>query len=148
MGLELKILSQREAESYQPARKAVCISITDRGSAPAHLDPRFHGILRLTFDDINGEKGAGWIPFNESFAAQIVDFVNKYKDSVDEVVIHCYMGVSRSPGVALGLLDYYGADTYRFEKMYPLHNGLVRKHIRAMAGGSERTSTQDTAGPA
>ena len=40
---------------------------------------------------------------DDDHATQIVNFVNKYKDSIDLILVHCEAGISRSSGCAVAL---------------------------------------------
>lgn len=68
------------------------------------------------------------ILFDENRAEQILQFVNKYKNEVDLIVVHCEAGISRSAGVASALsLIYNGTDEYYFKHYLP--NTLVYRLI-------------------
>ncbi len=80
------------------------------------------GLLRLVFEDT-------WEPgrpdsFNTSLAAEILDFVDKTWDHLEVLLIHCEVGLSRSPAVAAALSRiYYQDDGPWFELDFP--NPLV-----------------------
>lgn len=102
------VLSQREAESYQPRDFGeICISVTT--SADVVLSDRFAAVLRLYFADIDlaccGPIGQEAM-FQETHARQIVEFVRLHH-AATRLVIHCHAGRSRSPAIALGLMDRY-----------------------------------------
>jgi predicted protein tyrosine phosphatase len=122
---KLLVLSREDAESYEPRRREVCISIFDPGAVPARLSPRFEAVLRLSFDDITEMGVPTDILFAQRHAAAITEFMDRWS-SVDRVVLHCNMGVSRSPGVALGLCDLRGWATAELERSHPGWNRLVR----------------------
>lgn len=64
------------------------------------------GVLNLYVDDIVKEvEGAGL--FYDEHANQIVSFVDKHKDIIDTLVIHCYAGQSRSVAVGKALSELY-----------------------------------------
>lgn len=52
--------------------------------------------------------------FNENRAQQIIDFVNKVKDSCERLVIHCDAGVSRSGATGLWASRYLGLDEKKY----------------------------------
>ena len=64
------------------------------------------GVLNLYVDDIVKEvEGAGL--FYDEHANQIVSFVDKHKDIIDTLVVHCYAGQSRSVAVGKALSELY-----------------------------------------
>jgi hypothetical protein len=122
---QLVVLSREDAESYQPRGREVCISISDPEADPARISPRFAAILRLFFNDITEMGEPTDILFAGEHAAAIAKFMDDWS-SVERVVLHCNMGVSRSPGVALGLCDLRGWATAELERSHPGWNRLVR----------------------
>lgn len=61
-------------------------------------------ILRLHFLDIEEvSKNKDYTSFNEDIANKLIDFVKKMHESKEEIniAVHCRMGASRSPAVAL-----------------------------------------------
>lgn len=64
------------------------------------------GVLTLYVDDIVKEvEDAGF--FYDEHANQIVSFVDKHKDIIDTLVVHCYAGQSRSVAVGKALSELY-----------------------------------------
>jgi predicted protein tyrosine phosphatase len=125
-GPELTILSREDVESYEPTSREVCISISDPGAQPAGVSPSFLAVLRLQFDDLNERTDEGDILFTPDHARAINEFIDKWSD-VDRVIVHCNMGVSRSPGIALGLCDLRGWATASIERSHPGWNRHVRR---------------------
>jgi predicted protein tyrosine phosphatase len=119
------VLSREDAEAYEPQRREVCISISDPEAEPARISPRFAAVLRLSFNDITEMGEPTDILFAREHAAAIAQFMDSWPN-VDRVVLHCNMGVSRSPGVALGLCDLRGWATAELERSHPGWNRLVR----------------------
>jgi len=122
---ELVVLSREDVEQYEPASREICISISDPGAAPAGLSPSFVAVLRISFDDVLERGDPTDVLFADDHARAIHDFMDRNAD-VDRVVLHCNMGVSRSPGVALGLCDVRGWATAALERKHPGWNRLVR----------------------
>ncbi len=119
------MLSREDAEAYEPQRREVCISISDPDAEPAHISPRFVAVLRLSFNDITEMGEPTDILFARGHAESIAEFIEGWS-SAERVVLHCNMGVSRSPGVALGLCDLRGWATAELERSHPGWNRLVR----------------------
>jgi len=122
---ELLVLSREEAERYEPGPKEICISISDPDAEPANVSPLFRAVLRLHFDDVTQRGLPTDILFAPDHARAIVDLLDKWPGA-ERVMVHCNMGVSRSPGVALGLCDLRGWATAALERSHPGWNRLVR----------------------
>src|SRR2546423_768399 len=122
---ELVVLSREDAESYQPRGREICISISDPDAEPARVSSRFASVLRLYFNDITQMGDPTDILFARHHATAIREFIDHWPD-IERLVVHCNMGVSRSPGVALGLCDLRGWATAELERSHPGWNRLVR----------------------
>ena len=129
---EFVVLSRDEAEDYKPHRREICISISDPDAPRARVSSRFAAVLRLNFDDVTERGEPSDILFAEEHAREIREFLDKWP-SAERVVIHCNAGVSRSPGVALGLCDLRGWATAELERSHPGWNSLVRSVLAAKA---------------
>jgi predicted protein tyrosine phosphatase len=127
---EFIVLSRENAERYEPRGKEICISISDPDAPPARVSSRFAAVLRLNFDDVIERGEESDILFAEEHAREIRDFVASWP-SARRVVVHCNAGVSRSPGVALGLCDTHGWATAALERSHPGFNRLVRSVLAA-----------------
>ncbi|HEY1953251.1 MAG TPA: hypothetical protein VGG76_10620, partial [Gemmatimonadaceae bacterium] len=100
------------------------------------ISPSFQAVLRLQFDDVVQRSDPADILFAEEHALKIVAFMEQWAD-VDRVILHCNMGVSRSPGVALGLCDVRGWATAELERSHPGWNRLVRGVIAQSFANSQ-----------
>lgn len=127
---DLVVLSREDAERYEPRGLEICISISDPDAAPARVSPRFAAVLRLSFDDVTERGEPSDILFAEDHAREIRDFLDSWS-SAERVMVHCNAGVSRSPGVALGLCDVRGWATAALERSHPGWNRLVRTVLAA-----------------
>lgn len=131
--------SRREAELATPDPRCAVISITNPGTTPASIAPGWHSVHRVAFDDIDFDSIQGvytrvlaerhYDPITADQARDIKAFVDSALDNgVSRFVIHCEMGVSRSAGVAVWLVDYL-----REAPGKPLeaehHNVYVRKTL-------------------
>jgi predicted protein tyrosine phosphatase len=137
---ELIVLSREDAECYEPGPNEICISISDPDSLPADVSPRFEAVVRLHFDDITETHQDSDILFAADHARAIAQFIDKWPDA-KRVMVHCNMGVSRSPGVALGICDARGWATAALERSHPGWNRLVRGLMRQAATNNPRRST-------
>lgn len=127
---EFIVLSREDAERYEPRGKEICISISDPDAPAARVSSRFAAVLRLNFDDVTERGEESDILFAEEHAREIRDFVASWPNA-NRVVVHCHAGVSRSPGVALGLCDTHGWATAALERSHPGFNRLVRSVLAA-----------------
>ena len=122
---EFVVLSREDAERYEPRGREICISISDPDAPPARVSSRFAAVIRLNFNDVTERGEPSDILFAEDHAREIREFLDKWP-SAERVVVHCNAGVSRSPGVALGLCDLGGWATAELERSHPGWNRLVR----------------------
>jgi len=127
---EFVVLSREEAELYEPRGKEICISISDPDASPARVSSRFAAVLRLNFNDVVERGEPSDILFAEDHAREIRKFLDAWPKA-ERVMVHCNAGVSRSPGVALGLCDIRGWATAALERSHPGWNRLVRSVIAA-----------------
>ena len=127
---EFIVLSREEAEAYEPRGREICISISDPDALPAELSSRFAAVLRLNFDDVTERGEPSDILFAEDHAREIRKFLDSWPRAA-RVMVHCNAGVSRSPGVALGLSDLGGWATAELERSHPGWNRLVRSVLVA-----------------
>jgi len=123
---QLIVLSREDAERYEPSLREICVSISDPDAEPARVSSQFTAVLRLEFHDVTQRGEPSDILFAPEHARAIHDFLEKWPDP-DRIVLHCNMGVSRSPGVALGLCDVRGWATAELERAHPGWNRLVRE---------------------
>jgi predicted protein tyrosine phosphatase len=128
--IELRVLSREAAERYVPRGVEVCISIGDPRAAPAQLSRDFAAVLQLAFNDIVADPSAEDVLFAVEHAAEVLGFVGEWPH-VERIVVHCLAGVSRSPGVALGLCDAFGWPVAELEKAFPAWN----RHVRSVLAG-------------
>lgn len=124
--MDVCILSRGAAERYEPEGLELCISIGDPEAPPAQLSTAFLAVLRLAFNDIMAAEQPGDVLFAGEHAAAIVQFVEQWPQA-ERLVIHCHAGVSRSPGVALGLCDRLEWPVAELERGYPGWNRWVRQ---------------------
>jgi predicted protein tyrosine phosphatase len=127
---EFVVLSREDAELYEPGEREICISIADPNADPARLSNDFSAVLRLNFTDIVELEEPSDVLFSEHHARAIRDFIDSWPDAT-RIVVHCHAGMSRSPGVALGLCDIRGWATAELERSHPGWNRLVRRALAA-----------------
>ena len=125
------VLSRQAAEAFSEkiAKRTLIISITDVGSENAKFanNPNIISILRLKFDDVDYDEPNVMSRFQ---AAKVVEFVNNFIDCVEEIIVHCEAGVSRSAGVCAALmLIVNGDDTEIFSKARFYPNRVCYRYV-------------------
>ncbi len=117
--MNIKILSRTKAVklSYTDfADDKVIISIKDPWAENAHFNSgnsSIKEILYLSFYDISEETKdifSGYSSMAPDDALKIAHFVNKWKDKADTIWVHCEVGVSRSAGIAMAIMEYLKMD--------------------------------------
>ncbi|MBR3149794.1 MAG: dual specificity protein phosphatase family protein [Eubacterium sp.] len=117
--MNIKILSRTKAVklSYTDFEKdKVIISIRDPWAEKAQFNDgnsSIKEILYLSFYDISEETKDifdGYSSMSPDDALKIAHFVNKWKDKVDTIWVHCEVGVSRSAGIAMAIMEYLNLD--------------------------------------
>lgn len=142
MIMKFVILNKSKAQrlSYTDySSDKVIISIRTLGDEKAEFDSNnktIKDILYLKFYDISynsQEIFKGYAPMTDEDAVKIKDFVLKWKDKVDTIWVHCDAGISRSAGVAAGIIEALGEDnSYIFDsKMYFPNLLCYRKTLNA-----------------
>lgn len=107
----------------------VIISITDLPSDPAEIpdNPACLAILRMSFPDRDtfSKNGPNDL-FSKEQARTIWNFVFKHKGSINSIMVHCTMGVSRSPGVAAALSNIINGDDMDYFKRFTPNRYVYR----------------------
>ena len=134
----VEIMNKKRAEEYaleKHTEQSVIISITSCGGFGAFIMPnRVSGVLdvlHLKFNDTDDTSDvSGGI--TDKDAISIRDFVNKHRDSENEVrlIVHCEAGQSRSAGVAAAIMKYlYNNDTIIFNNTRYTPNMLCYRKV-------------------
>ena len=111
-----KVMSRRNASKYTFSPECIfdCIivSITDVGSSPNNFNEEnkyVKAILPLQFDDVDyGQKNC----ITSEDARMIIDFVSKWINKVNLVIVHCEAGISRSAGVCAALMKIFNGNDF------------------------------------
>lgn len=107
------VMSRKQANYYSYDNKNVktaMISITDPGSSDNNIkidDCNVAFLLRCKFADVSDTKDNG---ITKEQAKQIATFVKKHYGNVEQIIVHCEAGISRSAGVAAAILKYFTND--------------------------------------
>jgi predicted protein tyrosine phosphatase len=104
------------------------------------LELRFGDIAYGVFQDVWGNVNR----MQESHALQIKNFVDRYKDKVSGMLVHCDGGLSRSPTIAYCIAHYLGdAEKARSILTSPTYsiNSYVRDVLGEVLGIKEKHET-------
>lgn len=101
MNTKLRVCDRKTAAKLGSLSvKWAVISIKNPGAKEVVFNcPNLVGALHLTFHDEIKPNDA-YVMFDEAMATETWDFVKKHWDEVDIVLVHCHMGLCRSPAIA------------------------------------------------
>ena len=137
----LHILTRRMVAYKTLARPYAVISITTPGDEEATIAPsdNCRAVLRLSFYDIRAaECNAEWQTVLPEHARRIWAFVGEHWGHIEELIIHCDAGQSRSPAVAAALDKVLHGDDSRWWKGFRF-NYLVYETLLNEVGKESET---------
>lgn len=133
--MEVITLSQREAEAFAPVEGDVCISIRSHGATLPALHADWRDVLYLRFNDVQCEcqECPRTLGLSRPVAQQIAEFVLRHHESATRIVVHCFVGVSRSVSVAAAIRAWLGLPGTRDMILNPLAFNRVMEafHLEA-----------------
>lgn len=143
-----QILSKTKAqrESYKIQIPSIIISITDPDKDRAHFasNPKIIGICRVSFDDADSHnKTDEEILMSVDDAKKIRSFIDRYRDRVDQIIVHCEAGQSRSAGVMAAIIEYLTGDKHavfgdpRYRPNMHCYRLMMNEFFGPIAGGSD-----------
>ena len=123
--MDFIVAGREEIESGIVVRTPyIVISITDPGKRPARIQRAagFRDILRLQFHDAVPVVGftlpSEIVVMTKDHTEEVWQFVHKWHNEVEAIVVHCEQGMSRSPAVAAAICNVFGDDDRRFFREY------------------------------
>ena len=129
--IEIMVLPSAVIEGKNVPSDTLVISIV----SPYVQHPMIHGehVYKFAFYDVTEEYLVDdrlIQPMAYEIAESIVEICMNHRDK-KRWIIHCEAGISRSPGVAIGLARYIdlNLNVEKLWKMFPHHNKYVRKNI-------------------
>lgn len=119
--MQFQVLSRENARRHSyvsDIERCVIISIngTDETLNQFNQNPAIKDVCYLVFDDVEGDERNC---MTRADADKIIGFVNEHVDDVDEIVVHCGAGKSRSAGTCAALMMILnGDDSAVFDNPY------------------------------
>jgi predicted protein tyrosine phosphatase len=125
-----------ESELFTNKHILISITGTDEKEVKLPINENRMATLHLKFDDISSPK-AGLVLFTETQAGKILDVVDIWENDIDEVIVHCNAGISRSPAVAAALSKIWNEDDDMYFRKYipnvfvynKILNTILKRHI-------------------
>ena len=108
--MQTQVINSLISETYMPSDNTIIIRITSNEDF-AKMKNRsiFQDVLELRFDDVSPEHPKEdsmlYGAMKEEHFQEILKFVEKNKQA-EKLIVHCDAGQSRSPAVAINILDY------------------------------------------
>lgn len=121
-------INREAAEQKLGAQNLALISITQPNTPPAALKTGWHSVLKIQFDDTNPEiitlkkRKTPRVAITLTDAIKIVKYVHETASAVEEIIVHCQGGISRSAAVAKWIAETYDL---AFDHKYDLYNKYV-----------------------
>jgi predicted protein tyrosine phosphatase len=118
---KIRVLSRAEMlEEYILDRKIFerCKIISIYGFEASPVFPEHPNVLTLNFDDVISQWDSDTILFDESMAEQVIAFLNTVEQG-DELIVHCFAGISRSGAIGLFAARFLGLDLEDFFSQHP-----------------------------
>lgn len=117
----------------------VIISITTAVDDLAKLrtNENCRGVLRLSFvdQDVVLPEFPDRILFGEEQAREVWRFIDEHRDHIDELLLHCDAGQSRSPAVAAAIARDATGDDNEYFRRYRPNMRVYRTLLEARANG-------------
>lgn len=125
-------VTDETVDSYKRSAIIEIMGEQDLIYMPFHFKKDHHNVLRLLFDDVDVPMSI-WsighpddddrecipvIPMSEEQGKLIIEFI-KANSEVNNFIIHCAAGVSRSAGVAKFINEYFGGTDREYYQFNP-----------------------------
>ena len=124
-------MSQDNAIEYAKYtnKKIAIISIVGENESPIDfIGDNIVNIFRMFFNDIERPIGKYKAPDRKDFIG-LKEFLDNNIDKIEEILVHCHAGISRSSGCASAITRYIGVDDNFIWSSYKyVPNRLVFKH--------------------
>lgn len=120
--MKVKIMSESDAilHTYKTnIQPCIIVSITGEtdyvpnfniGSSLENTESKVKDIFSMHFEDIDYEITGYKEPRKEDFEG-LKEFIDKYECEVEEIIVHCHAGISRSSACGAAICDYLKVDS-------------------------------------
>lgn len=112
--MRIFVLSRDEIEHVYKkiTEECIVISIHCPNDSPAKIEKTnfIKDILFLGFNDVEETDPFDYKPMSKTDAIAVKEFINKFKNKVNTIIVQCDAGVSRSAGVAAAIGKYLNND--------------------------------------
>lgn len=115
--------------------KFIVISISDIDQEFPHFNRHPNimlDVLYLRFGDTDDPYV--YYSIHKDDSDKVAEFVNKYKNEIDSILVHCSAGISRSAGLAAALSLYLNNDDSKFFSGPYRPNRLVYRRVLKSLG--------------
>lgn len=129
--MKVKIMSQDNALKYASIidKNILIVSIVGEKESPLEFNSeKVIDVFRMFFEDIERPIDKYKAPSRDDFKG-LKEFLDKNIGSVEEIIVHCHAGVSRSAACASAIARYVGVnDSFIWSSDNYMPNRLVFKH--------------------
>lgn len=126
MSIQLKVFNRNTVSTMIPHHNTIIIRTTsEEDFLPLEHLEKFLDVLEVPFDDASENHPTEDLKhgiMTKEHYLKIKDFVLKHLDKIDYIICSCDAAQSRSPALALGILDYILED-------HQQATDLVRKNL-------------------
>lgn len=131
--IEMDFFPVFEAEYIEPNDNMALISINDPGYKNKIDYSAWKHNLILEFNDIDKPMN-GYFMFDDWYAKRLIDFVLQLPENINQIVVHCYAGVSRSGAVVRFLQKHIYPSCFNsdFWLKYTMDNHRVYSTLEKM----------------
>ena len=106
-------MDRATAEMFVPTARAIAVALHDHDAPQSRLSSQFIDVIHVSCSDWKGSPPHPSPPMTASQAHHVLEFVDRHRASVDQIVVHCLYGQSRAPSLALALHVIYGRPARR-----------------------------------
>lgn len=126
----ITFVSRSVAQDIRPVPQKALISTHDQSDGPMKARGPWERRLTLEFPDDTSDRPA----FTAKQAAEVLAFAAEAAETVDEIVVHCLYGQSRSAAIAMHLSEKYGVPLYQYRTLvverYKAYNRGVYQKLK------------------
>ena len=110
--MKFQVMSRQNARRYSfdtAIEKTIIVSINDVADEANQFasNPKIIDTCSLFFDDVEGNEANCMTRWD---ADNIIRFINQHLNHIEQIVVHCGAGVSRSAGVCAALMLIINGD--------------------------------------